>query len=610
MQSTAKHHHGLPLHFALALAAVLAAASAVHADVIADAEAFWTFDSDYTDSSGGTTHDGTGYGDVAITNMPSTFVAGGGGLHLDGSGDYVDFGAGISETGPLTVSAWMKPEVLSYSGGSAATIIGGDNHCWLRIENDNVYARFSTGSGHTGGRIYTDPDFSPNEWQHFVMTRDASNQISIYRDLQSVATGSSSGTFNPTYVGLKAPGVSDNYYKGLIDEVGIWSRVLDSSEIEELFDRGSGAFPGVLGVVAANIDVPADGGASGTAVVRRSSRDRVTITNVNMGDYEIAIDGNTLDAADGILMATVRQNTVSTSIGDRYATVEAARDGPFAGTSIALATQKMGSGVQGELSASTAAAWFPFADGWMGGHVNPDGTLYAATAGIDSSMVTVVEPSTSHPAYDLVMPLINPSTGMLFVIGSSDDSAIPETALEHVHIASTMPLAGGNGWRIAVISNRATNTTSSEAGEFSFLYLPFDTPGLVGGRINGSGTEFSPETSVGDFTITRTATGQYNLTLDDYTPDDGVLLLSSLDGNSNHTYPQDDYLTYEASLDGQSFLIWNQDLNGSASSLTLANMDFVFAFVPMAVPEPAGATLLLIGGLGLGLFRRRRRRIS
>jgi len=107
--------------------------------------------------------------------------------------------------------------------------------------------------------------------------------------------------------------------------------------------------------------------------------------------------------------------------------------------------------------------------------------------------------------------------------------------------------------------------------------LSYDTEGLVGGRINADGTQYSDKSSAGGFTSTNTATGKYTITLDNYTPDDGVLMLSILDGT---TYAQDNYLTYQASSDGRSFEILNQDLDGNAASLLLQDESFVFAFMP------------------------------
>ena len=48
----------------------------IKADVIDDAEAFWTFDSDFTDSSSsGSTHNGTAYNGAVITKLDSTFIS-------------------------------------------------------------------------------------------------------------------------------------------------------------------------------------------------------------------------------------------------------------------------------------------------------------------------------------------------------------------------------------------------------------------------------------------------------------------------------------------------------------------------------------------------------
>ena len=241
--------------------------------------------------------------------------------------------------------------------------------------------------------------------------------------------------------------------------------------------------------------------------------------------YEIKINGELVNSSNGVMIATVRTNTVMDGSSVRYATVAAARNGEFHSDAITLTTHKMGSSVYSELAADTAMAWFPF-DNWIGAQVNADGTIYAATDEIDSSMVTVVYPSVT-PAYDIYIPGIAPRFGMLFVIASPTET----DSTNQAKIASTMDL-NNNGWRVSVMSNRVANTTSTEASPFSFLYLPYDTEGLVGGRINADGTQYSDESSAGGFTSINTATGKYTITLDHYTPDDGILVLSILDNNS------------------------------------------------------------------------------
>lgn len=548
------------------------------ADLISDAEAFWTFDSDFTDSSGsGSTHNGTAHNGALITKLDSAFISGSGALFLDGTDDYVDIGS-ISLSGPLTISAWICPNYLSFENGHSCLILGDGsiNQNWIRIEDDKAYVRFNNVSKTPS----TDPDFSKNEWQHFVLTRDADGNLKVYRNKENVASDTGlSGTFTPDFIGNK----TDNYYKGMIDDLGIWNRVLTSAEIEELFNRGNATTANIVDdTIIATIDVLGDGSSS-SAIIEKSSNRSVSLGDVSRGDYEIKINGVLVNPSNGVMIATVRTNSVYDDAGIRYATVAAARISETHSDAVTLTTHKMGSVICSELSVDTAMAWFPFSD-WIGAQVDADGTIYAATEGIDTSMVTVVYPDVA-PAYDIYLPGVSPLHGMLFVVPSPTNAADCYQA----NIASTM--AFGDGWRVSVMSNKVESTTSTILAPFSFLYLSYDTVGLVGGHINADGTQYSDVASVGGFTCTNTAVGRYTITLDDYTPSDGVMLLSIINKNAAGTYPQDNYLTYEVSSDGQSFNILNQELNGVASTLGIQNTAFVFAFIPF--PPPRGTVIVV-----------------
>ncbi len=216
------------------------------ADPTADALAFWTFDSDFANSgTGGTTCDGYAMTEstaFTVTNVQGESVVGGGALKLRGSTakDYVQIGdngfggpVGLSLDGPMTIAAWLNPAAL----GSAATFLGGTNDDWIRLETGGkITVRFG-GSGNNWNTTLSE-GFEAGEWQHFMLTRDEHGNLNIYRDLELVGSRSNyAHTFSPLYLGLKAPGVSVNYYQGLMDDFGIWNRVLSPLEMQALYLR-------------------------------------------------------------------------------------------------------------------------------------------------------------------------------------------------------------------------------------------------------------------------------------------------------------------------------------------------------------------------------------
>jgi hypothetical protein len=86
---------------------------------------------------------------------------------------------------------------------------------------------------------------------------------------------------------------------------------------------------------------------------------------------------------------------------------------------------------------------------------------------------------------------------------------------------------------------------------------------------------------VGDFTLNRVATGQYELTVAGETPQTGMLIFSVAHRATaaNVTAPDDNVLTYEPSSTG-SFLINSYDL----PTLSLQDTKFVWAFISFDDP--------------------------
>ncbi len=54
----------------------------------------------------------------------------------------------------------------------------------------------------------------------------------------TVARGYTSAPTDPSWIGLR--GDSTDYFRGKMDEVGIWTRVLTQAEISQLYLNGAG----------------------------------------------------------------------------------------------------------------------------------------------------------------------------------------------------------------------------------------------------------------------------------------------------------------------------------------------------------------------------------
>ena len=91
--------------------------------------------------------------------------------------------------------------------------------------------------------------WNDNDWHHTVITNDGTNSY-VYNDgvLKNTITSSIWTTAGSLSMGIAQPTASFGF-NGLIDEVGIWSRELNSTEVGELYNSGDGfAYPFVTDV--------------------------------------------------------------------------------------------------------------------------------------------------------------------------------------------------------------------------------------------------------------------------------------------------------------------------------------------------------------------------
>lgn len=102
-----------------------------------------------------------------------------------------------------------------------------------------------TGSGSTSSTVYTSATIHNGSWRHVVVTY-ASGTANFYIDGSLDSWSPETGLVTPGYYTDLTPlYIGNSYYEdngfiGSIDEVGVWSRALTSTEVTELYNSGSG----------------------------------------------------------------------------------------------------------------------------------------------------------------------------------------------------------------------------------------------------------------------------------------------------------------------------------------------------------------------------------
>ena len=153
--------------------------------------------------------------------------------------------------------------------------------------------------------------------------------------------------------------------------------------------------------------------------------------------------------------------------------------------------------------------------------------------------------------------------GLLFASHGKDEN----------NYAMTRPATDGSEFIIHVHDN-GVNGGGTEQDPVAFAYIPFGTPNLTMGRLNGVGAAIA---SQGEFAIRKAGTGTFELRIPGHDPTTGTLLVTgSAQGVSN-----DNIISYEAA--GDYWLIQTQDLTPpTPQDLGAGDHLCEFAFIPHA----------------------------
>jgi len=199
----------------------------------------WTLDQTADDSSSNQ-RDGTIYG--TPTWEPSGKI--GDAILLDGIDDYVQIAGykGVTGSASRTVTAWIK---MDETGGGDIVGWGRSPEAgerWAFRADGNGFISIAVNSGWIAG----DTDLRDGNWHHVavVLVDDGSpsvNEIKLYVDgiEESTTYGSTQAINTPAdadvAIGAFLP--SPDYFQGLVDDVRIYNRALQVSEIELLYSQ-------------------------------------------------------------------------------------------------------------------------------------------------------------------------------------------------------------------------------------------------------------------------------------------------------------------------------------------------------------------------------------
>jgi hypothetical protein len=269
-------------------------------------------------------------------------------------------------------------------------------------------------------------------------------------------------------------------------------------------------------------------GVADMTAAARSGTSGMGLNMINRGDNTLGMGGMTHAAASGsagVLLASTAQGY---------------RDNLFGVDGVALSTVWAVSGGEvlstatasnAEMNIDFSAAWFPETAGFVQGRQVP-------TVG---GVATVT---------------VDPAAGLLMA-----------TPYVNAAVMATVGPVGGTALQVTVANGDGTLTSTTP---FSYVFLPHDTPGLVSGSVTGTDGSVTAGADTAGYSLTRTGTGQYTLSITGKSPSTGMLLLNGVATGGD----VDNFAVWEPA--GSDFLI--QTFDGDATPL-LTDADFQFAYI-------------------------------
>ena len=181
-------------------------------------------------------------------------------LLFDGEDEYVEIPPqdylSIANTGQLTISVWIRPDVNDFPGSSGTTGYvnllgkgegGGSWEYAFRINNKaasqtNRITTYAHNFAGGGSSTYVQEAFEPYEWMHIVVVYNyLENTIQVYKNGKFVRQ-------NTNYSSTYAPGIGtaplriatrnfSTYFTGAFDDLRIYNRPLTDLEIGTLYNE-------------------------------------------------------------------------------------------------------------------------------------------------------------------------------------------------------------------------------------------------------------------------------------------------------------------------------------------------------------------------------------
>jgi parallel beta-helix repeat protein len=163
-------------------------------------------------------------------------------IQFNGTDSYVQLPSGFSNfTGGFTAEMWVYPtaaasfqRMFEFGNGQAS-----DNFGLARVGTSNDLQFFVYSGGSAAGSVTATNVLEFNTWQHFAVAMTAAGAVTIYKNGQVVATGTTTVPRNITrtsnFLG-KSNWSGDGLYAGGMDEVAFYDHVVPAQTIRDHYN--------------------------------------------------------------------------------------------------------------------------------------------------------------------------------------------------------------------------------------------------------------------------------------------------------------------------------------------------------------------------------------
>jgi hypothetical protein len=340
----------------------------------------------------------------------------------------------------------------------------------------------------------------------------------------------------------------------------------------------------------------------------------IQVRGHNRGDIDMAFSANfATDNVNGVMISSVTENGRNNAAGGgpngiTYATSHSEISG--GGFYLPIQSTSGGTEPAGEFNIDVAAAWFPYAEGWLGAHASagatnggPLNTFLSHPSMRSGAGMEFTDLGSGISSLDLSLleshgvPATS-SNGVLLVIGGKNEG----------NFALSSDNADGS-FGLSVKDNASNNPIGYEQDGVAFVYVPVAAAGrghvTAVGRVQSDG---SSEIGSGNYTITKLAgAGQWLLQIPGQTESTGTLIISAEGGSPpagvtpvpNNT---DNFVCYQWDAAQSGWVIQSRDLSPATLEDGATPDEDMFSFVflaresAIALTHPVANTIYETGG--------------